>query len=332
MPSAELDELLFAISPIEATQLRAGNNDNYMALDFLKHPIPQIPTWDFFKDGDIAITKNNRFSYVPAHTHSFIELNYMYAGHCTQYINDERIELRQGDLLLMDKDIVQRIDDTEQADILVNILIKSEAYLSDLFTLIPESFNIITRLIYNADNPSSLHNNFILFDIGKNQIATNLVEALIQKGLTTVNKQSTYKQSMALILSALIIELKTSIKQSLINFTASDASNTLPILGYINDHYADATLTSVSAAFGYNRNYLSDKLKATTGKTFQELIDRRRLAVAENLIIKTDRSNADISELLGYKNETSLYRLFKRYLNISPTKYRKKVHASHEPQ
>lgn len=328
MPSSDLDQLLFTVNPIEESQLHKGYNNNYMNLDLITDVIPEIPTWNFFKNGNIAVTKNNRFSYVPAHTHSFIEFNYMYSGHCTQYINNQRIELRQGDLLLMDKDIVQRVDYTDFDDIFINILIESEAYLSNLFTLIPESLNIITRLIYNADNSNSIHNNFILFDLSDNQIATNLVESLIQKGLVLPTDQPESNQSMALILSALIIELKTTIKQSMINFTDSDADSTLPIISYINNHYTDATLTTVSKRFGYNRNYLSDKLKATTGKTFQELINLRRLSVAENLIIKTNYSNADISELIGYKNETSLFRLFNHYLAISPTRYRNKIHTS----
>jgi AraC-like DNA-binding protein len=326
MSTRHLDELLLSLNDVERSQISSGNNFNYMDLDFINNPIPEMPTWDFFKDGDIAVTKNNRFSYVPAHTHSFIELNYMYSGHCTQYVNDERIDLHQGSLLLVDKDIVQRIDYTGRDDLLVNILIKSDAYISGLLSLIPESLNVVSQLIYNAGNDESLHNNFILFNLAKNDIATSLIDALISKGLERHVTQPQHHQSMRLILSALIIELKASVEKSLINFSDSNTDTVLPIVKYINEHYATATLDSVSEKFGYNRNYLSNKLKSGTGKSFQELIDRRRLSVAENLMIKTNLTNTAISDQVGYKNTTSLFRLFKHYLNTTPAKYREKVH------
>lgn len=326
MSSKHLDQILLSLNEVEQKQINSGNNYNYMDLDFINNPIPEMPAWNFFKNGDIAITKNNRFSYVPAHTHSFIELNYMYSGSCTQYINDERVDMHKGNLLLVDRDIVQRIDYTGTDDLLVNILIKSDAYITGLFSLIPESLNIVSQLIYNADNGESLHNNFILFNLLEHDIATNLIEVLISKGLSQPISQPQHQKSMQLILSALIIELKALVEKSLINFSDSSADNVLAIVKYINENYTDATLKSVSDHFGYNRNYMSNKLKRSTGKSFQELIDRRRLSVAENLIIKTDLTSAEISNLVGYKNTTSLFRLFQHYLATTPAKYRSKVH------
>ncbi|MFD1486054.1 AraC family transcriptional regulator [Lacticaseibacillus baoqingensis] len=320
-----LHDKLFALNDVEQQQLESGNNFNYMDLDFIDNPIPQMPAWNFFKDGEIAVTKNNRFSYVPAHTHSFIELNYVYAGSCTQYINDEKIVLHSGELLLMDKEIVQRIDYTGRDDVLVNILIKSDPKVSDLLQLIPDSINIVSQLIDNVANDHTLHNNFILFDLNQNVIAKNLIASLIQKGLTTPLPPQR-NQSLALILSALIIELRTTVEKSVINFTDTARASLVPIIRYINENYLTATLGNTAKQFDYNRNYLSNKLKTATGKSFQELIDRRRLSVAENLMIKTDLTNEEICDLVGYRNSASLYRLFQKYLNSTPAAYRRKVH------
>lgn len=131
--SDNLHDVLFKLNDVEKEQELYGGNVNYMDLDYINHPIPQMPRWDFFKNGDIAVNKNNRFSYVPAHTHNFIEMNYMYSGKCTQYINDEQITLKAGDLIIMDKDIVQRIDYTNENDILVNVLIKDNSAIDKIF-------------------------------------------------------------------------------------------------------------------------------------------------------------------------------------------------------
>ena len=130
-----------------------------------------------------------------------------------------------------------------------------------------------------------------------------------------------------MLLSTLLMELSESIETEFTNFADMANDDFLPVLQYINQHFATVTLASVSAHFNYNANYLSNKIKANTGRTFKELIDRRRLAVAQNLMIKTPLTLGDICEQLGYENPSSLFRLFMRYLQTSPSAYKKKVSA-----
>jgi len=317
-----LKDALFSSNEVETQQKNSHGNVNYMDLDYINNPIPQMPRSDFFKDGDIAVTKNNRFSYVPAHTHSFIELNYMYAGSCTQYINGEKVVLHQHNLILMDKDIVQQIESTGTNDILVNILIKDDSTMNQLFDYIPVSSNEITQFLYNASRINTLHNNFILFDLNQREVAIKLIESLIIKGLTTDRQRN---RSMGLLLSTLIIELSQSIEQEYINFSDNTDDNLLPIIQYINQHFTDVSLSDVSQKFSYNTNYLGNKLKDATGKTFKELIDRRRLSAAQNLMIKTNCNLSEICEVIGYQNTSSLFRLFKKYLQTTPSEYKLKV-------
>jgi len=317
-----LEHALFAPTEVETQQKSSHGNVNYMDLDYINDPIPQMPRSNFFKDGDIAVTKNNRFSYVPAHTHSFIELNYMYAGNCTQYINGEKVVLHQHNLILMDKDIVQQIESTGTNDILVNILIKDDSTMNQLFDYIPVSSNEITQFLYNASRINTLHNNFILFDLNQREVAIKLIESLIIKGLTTARQRN---RSMGLLLSTLIIELSQSIEQEYINFSDNTDDNLLPIIQYINQHFTDVSLSDVSQKFSYNTNYLGNKLKDATGKTFKELIDRRRLSAAQNLMIKTNCTLSEICEVIGYQNTSSLFRLFKKYLQTTPSEYKLKV-------
>jgi YesN/AraC family two-component response regulator len=322
MTSKFLNYELFALTPVELKQRQSHGNVNYMDLDYVNNPIPQMPRSDFFKHGDIAVTKNNRFSYVPAHTHSFIELNYMYAGTCTQYINGEKVTLHQHNLILMDKDIVQQIESTGSNDILINILLKNDSTMNQLFDYIAVSTNEITQFLYNASHINTLHNNFILFDLTHQEVAINLVESLIIKGLT---KSLQRNKSMGLLLSTLILELSQSIEQEYINFSDNTDDNLLPIIQYINQNFASVTLRDVSAKFSYNTNYLGNKLKEATGKTFKELVDRRRISAAQNLMIKTNCTLADICDIIGYQNTSSLFRLFKKYLKTTPSEYKRKV-------
>ncbi|MTV81638.1 AraC family transcriptional regulator [Secundilactobacillus folii] len=324
MTSAWLRKTLFKLTNVEKIQRDINRNLNYMDLDYINNPIPQMPQSDFFKDGDIAVTKNNRFSYVPAHTHNFVELNYMYSGECTQYINGEKVTLTQNNLIMMDRDIVQQIEYTDVDDILVNILIKDDSIINQLFDYIPVSSNDITQFLYNAAKINTLHNNFILFDLNNHDIALNIIENLIIKGLIQSSQRNT---SMKLFLSSLIIELSQSIEQEYINFADTSDDRLLPILQYIDKNFSKISLKDVSAKFGYNTNYLGNKIKQTTGHTFKELVDQRRISAAQNLMIKTNCTLFDICDVVGYQNTSSLFRLFEKYLHTTPSAYKKKVSA-----
>jgi len=325
MTSDWLNKKLHELTSVETIQQNTNNNLNYMNLDYIDNSIPQMPNFNFFDNGDIAITKNNRYSYVPAHTHSFIELNYMYSGNCTQYINGEKVTLSQYHLILMDKDIVQQIEYTDTNDILINILIKDSSTIEKLFNYISASSNNITQFLYNASKNSTLHDNFIAFDLSNNDIAKNLIESLILKGLKELTSNNQRDTSMQLILSSLIIELSQSIEQEYINFTDYSDDKLLPILQYINENYKNISLDFISEIFGYNPNYLGNKIKASTGRTFKEIVDRRRISASQDLMIKTNCSIQEISDIVGYQNTSSLFRLFKKYLNTTPSAYKKKI-------
>lgn len=330
MFSQRLDRILHEHNDVERRQLSTVSNFNYMNLDFSGDAVPRMPEWIFFKDGSIAVTKSNRFSYVPEHTHSFIEMNYMYSGRCTQYINNELVELHQGSLIMLDKAVPHRISYTDEDDILVNILVQENADIASMFTMVPESLNVISQLIANVGNASTLHDNLIVFDLEGHAVPTNLVEVLIEQGLSEPPSVGR-NRAMELVLSALVIELKALISKSVIDFGNIQAEQVAPIISYINQHYATVSLVSVADRFGYNPNYLSNKLKKATGEGFQELLDRRRLIEAQKMMNGTDFSNEEISEAVGYRNVTSLFRLFGRYLGATPDSYRSKNRQLQHP-
>lgn len=330
MFSQRLDRILHEHNDVERRQLSTVSNFNYMNLDFSGDAVPRMPEWIFFKDGSIAVTKSNRFSYVPEHTHSFIEMNYMYSGRCTQYINNELVELHQGSLVMLDKAVPHRISYTDEDDILVNILVQENADIASMFTMVPESLNVISQLIANVGNASTLHDNLIVFDLEGHAVPTNLVEVLIEQGLAE-RPSVGRNRAMELVLSALVIELKALISKSVIDFGNIQAEQVAPIISYINQHYATVSLVSVADRFGYNPNYLSNKLKKATGEGFQELLDRRRLIEAQKMMNGTDFSNEEISEAVGYRNVTSLFRLFGRYLGATPDSYRSKNRQLQHP-
>lgn len=319
MSDLTLDTLLRKYDDVEKLQVINGKNINDQHLNYDTNQVPKMPKDCFFKEGDIFINKHHRFSYMPAHTHNFIEFNYMYSGSCTQYINDEKIKLKEHEMILIDKDIVQRIDYVGEQDILINILLKDDTIIDLLHQHICESSSLVTKFLYNASRMDAFHDTYIVFNIQKNEIAQNLIKTLILKSFEhSPLKHKTLHLTMALLLS----ELSNSIETNASRIDETTENSILPILKYIDEHYQSVTLSHLSQHFGYNTNYLGNKIKEETGTTFKELVDKKRLAIAKDFLLGTNYSTDEIANRIGFKSSPSLFRLFKKYTGETPIEFK----------
>lgn len=325
-----LDQVLRTIDPIEAQQLTTGKNINDLSdeliADINQNSLSTIamPRNFFPDDQDIVIRKHHRFSSMPLHTHDFVELNYIYSGTCIQHINGKRIILPAHSLIMLDKSVTQSIEYMNKSDILVNILLRDGNSLNSVLENISSSQNIVTKFMYNASQIGSIHDNFIVFDLNDNEYAKKLVECMLLKGFSgDIAQNSPLRNLYAL----LVPELISCIEQETINFNREKEDDILPLLKYIDQNFRTVTLSQVAAHFGYNTNYLGNKLRSQTGQSFQELIDYKKFSMATSLLQSTSYSNEKIADYVGYSSSPSLFRLFKRITGGTPREYREKYHG-----
>lgn len=325
----ELDSILFKIDPIEAQQIATGKNVNDLASKYVQeiekdhqaHPnmVLRMPRNFFEDDQDMLITKHHRFSTMVNHAHNFIEMNYIYSGNCIQYINGQPVILKTHSLIMLDKNIPHSIGYMGKNDILVNILLKDGNSLNSILDNISSSASIVTKFLYNAAKIDGIHDNYIVFDLSQDEYARYLIECLIFKGVSDdIDKNN----ALHALYSLLVPELTKCIHSELINFNTDLDQNILALLNYIDQNYQKVTLSSLAEEFDYNPTYLGNKLKANTNETFQELVDDKKFRVATQMLKETSQSIADISYTVGYNSTPSLFRLFKRKVNLTPNQYR----------
>lgn len=322
----ELIALLNEIDRVEALQRKTGENFNEMNLDYNSSVIPKIPSSTFFDEGPIFINKHHRFSYTPAHTHSFIEMNYVLRGNSSQKINGEQILLKENQLILMDKEVIQQIDYVGEKDLILNFLIQDTALRTSFLNYLVTSENPVTNFFTQAALKNENHNRFLIFDLSEGSLARNLLTILATKFF---RKDGNYQNSLNLLLGALLIELTNSeVLSSSSDFPPQ--TEIIEILHYINEHYTSITLYDLADHFGYNKNYLSNMLKAKTGITFQEMLDQKRLSEAKKLLQESDTAINEIAEMVGYKSVPSLFKLFQHRLHITPNEYRQRIRKARE--
>ena len=94
---------------------------------------------------------------------------------------------------------------------------------------------------------------------------------------------------------------------------------------YIRKHYASVgSLEEIAKQFYLDKCYLSRIFKRCTGYTVSEFTNVQRIQQAQRLLEDTELSMADIANAVGYENISYFNRVFKKYIETSPLKYRKK--------
>ena len=315
----DLMKQLYTETTLEVLQKETGKNINTMNLNYNSSIVPEIPQVDFFKYGNISVNKHSRFSYTPAHTHSFIEINYVVNGKCTQRLNGEKFQIEKNQLVILDRKVIQQIDYVDSEDLIINILLDEESVQNEILPNLSPSRNLITDFFFNAANIQNDHSNYIILDASKSEVSKRILESLL---LVAFNRKNSDKQLLInMLYCTLMVEFSTL---PILSTNKKIISNDplIKILKYINDNYTVVTLKSLGETFGYNKNYLSNLLKDKTGSSFQELIDQKRVSEAKRLMSETDDSLSTIAIKIGYKSIPSIFKLFKKETGQTPNFFR----------
>lgn len=87
---------------------------------------------------------------------------------------------------------------------------------------------------------------------------------------------------------------------------------------------AESNLQDVaSLVASMSESKMKKLFKSVYNMSITEYIQRKRISVAEHMLIQTDLTIAEISRIVGYSNPSRLIEIFKRYYGFTPSKYRK---------
>ena len=92
---------------------------------------------------------------------------------------------------------------------------------------------------------------------------------------------------------------------------------------YINNHYRDdLCLEDVAGFAGFSRYYFSRSFKKQTGYSFKDYLCQKRLQVAMDLLIRTNRPMRDVAIDSGFGSVATFNRVFREHKGCTPTQYR----------
>lgn len=199
--------------------------------------------------------------------------------------------------------------------------------------------NVEQAVSFLAERFINIINNKYMQETGVKTLAQNAVYQVIavmeEKGADPKRLDDIKKDCMAKISKACFADdfldglLKTlnDLSDFFKEFNdKSDESVMLKILAYINAHYNEPlTLSEIAEKFSFNYNYLSAYFGTNNSEGFSKYLNRVRISRAEEMLLNSDMHVSDICLSVGYTDHSYFTRVFKKYTNLTPSRYRSKL-------
>ena len=264
----------------------------------------------------ITLRPHTRFIDFPSHTHDYVEMVYMCAGETTHIVNGNEINLRTGELLMLNQKAIHQVCRAEEKDIAVNFIVLPEFFTGVLSQMEEES--PLRRFLVDCLCAGEPGPGFLYFQASGMQSVQNLVENLLSTLLTDFPMK---RRISSLTMSLLFLELSSHTEM----LYAPEHEAVLRVLEYVESNYVSGSLTELAEHLHYDMVWLSREIKRRTGSTYTQLVQKKRLAQAGFLLRNTHRNVAEISSAVGYENVSYFHRLFFGEYGITPKEYRDTV-------
>ena len=251
----------------------------------------------------IAIRTHTRFVHFPLHRHNYVEVLYVCEGTLTNIIDGKQVIVRKGELLFLNQFTRHEILAAGRSDIAIN------------FMVLPEFFDVAYSMAGNNQQGEYLH-----FKVSEVLQIQNLLENIIYSLVTGRGNQNKINQTTMGLIFLYLMDSVQYVEMRLPNQYENMISMTT--LDYIEQKYRTATLTELCDMLHLPMHVLSKMIKKTTCFNFKELLQRKRLSKAVELMCDTDLPISDIIAAVGYENNSYFHRVFKERYGVTPRAFR----------
>lgn len=279
---------------------------------------------DINTNRNISISKQPRYVFIPEHIHTYMELNYIYSGSCTQIINGKEVKLHQGDVVLVDENVQHRTLETGENDIVINIFIENE-FIQPSFINRLSSRGIVTEFLLRSMSEVSKRDHYIIFsNIKEKEKISDIMDNLMCEYFDPTFNSEEILQSYIVILFSVLLRDKTfETNMTIKNKENEESVSILDFLKYIEENFNCCTLQSMGEYFRFNPNYLSNLLKKKTGKSFKDLLIQEKIKHAVVLLSNTEEPINEIANSVGFSNVSFFYKKFHEFYGLTPSDYRR---------
>lgn len=234
------------------------------------------------------------------HWHEHIEMLFLTSGNCHMTCAQNSFRATKGDLVFINNSelhFFEKANNIKYICLILNPKMFEDIVLKDIY---------IQNLIYADKNIERIFES----------ISKEFIEQ--KKGYDMAIKGLTYELMTYIIRNYSQNNNIQHVENQIINRRINE------VLEYISFHYADNITTAELAKKWYlSEYYFCRFFKNATGQSPVNYINRTRIEKAAVLLRKTNESITAIAIKVGFDDVNYFSRTFKKFMNISPSKFRK---------
>ena len=266
----------------------------------------------------IAVRTHTRFVYFPSHRHNYVEVLYVCEGSLTNIIDGKQVVVRKGELLFLNQFTRHEILPAGENDIAINFMILPEFF--DVAYSMAGNNNVLANFLVNVLRRDEERGEYLYFKVSEVLQIQNLLENMIYSLVTGNGEDNRINQTTMGLIFLYLLDSVQYVEMRVPNQYENMIS--MSTLNYIEQQYRTATLTELCENLHLPMHVLSKMIKKTTGFNFKELLQRKRLNKAVELMCETDLPISDIIAAVGYENNSYFHRVFKERFHTTPRAFR----------
>lgn len=267
----------------------------------------------------LVIQRHPRFQHFLEHSHSFLEINYLYSGCCENTVNGNTLFMKQGDFLIMAPGCPHQVRPLGERDLMINLILLP-VYAEGVLGRILPANSILSDFLFFSLCSTDSEPNYAFFEMQGWAETEEATADLLREYYD--QQQAGSEELIQCRMYQLLLLLWRYQQQHLekVRYAFYPDSTVASILHYIQENCTHCTRETVARHFSYSPNYLSGLISRKMGKGVIELRNEFRLNLVERKLHASNRSVRSIAEECGFSNMTQFYRLYKRTFGRMPRK------------
>lgn len=246
------------------------------------------------------------------HSHAEFEYHFILSGNAIIKLENETIAIPENNSILIFPDTFHKFikNDNEASILSISFSIKKNKYGFDYFKVL---------------EPKLIKNNFLL--ILDTPALTDLIKQIIatiySKNLFAIDEM---RSRLTLLFSNIFSKLthEKNNKDSLLSTQEYDTRIYI-IEDYLNEHYMEKiNLLELSKRLYLSEQQTNRMVKKIYGISFSQRLTKVRIKSAMELLSETNKTIAEISEIVGYESYYGFYSAFKKITGCTPENWRNK--------
>lgn len=266
----------------------------------------------------LTIYLENHNAGIHKYKHEVLTLAYVLKGTVTIKSGEKSLQMKAGNILILTESWQYEVQEQSSDAVFVKLKFRPGFKYRDFFEefscIKPREVSILNQIVASLDKEHVLwlKTNQIT---RSSQVMQHIVDGYLDDELfmrTLIEAELT---------CVLIFAIRTNSVVSLSNLDRTKFEGSA-LENYIDNHFADITLTDTAKYFGFNPNYFSNLVKQKTGKSFVDHVDERRMQEARVLLAQPDISLKEIINRVGYSSKSFFYKKFNQYYHMTPAAMR----------